>query len=328
MQRMDLIPNNELISIIIPVYNVETYLKKCLDSILNQTYAHFEAILIDDGSTDKSLEICQEYSKKDSRFIVFSQTNRGVSAVRNKGLSIARGDYITFVDSDDSIHADYLQILYNNIKTENADMSLCTWSRSDKSEPRGEKSIRIWNQEETFYKYFKYHEIDGNVYAKLYKKECMKNITFDEKLKIGEDQIFVIQILEQCKKVVFQKISLYTYLIRDTSAMNSALDSRYWDTVYRAEWLRKEADNKLINLKGLFRKEELNIYVIMMVRHIKEGTDDSQKIVDAIFPRIKKSKCIEFYRYSEFYEFVRYFIIKYLLGVATVLVKLKKRLIK
>lgn len=327
MQINDQIQNNELISIIIPVFNVETYLRKCLDSIIGQTYDNFEAILINDGSTDKSLEICQEYSKRDSRFIVFNQVNDGVSAARNKGLSVARGNYITFVDSDDSIHSDYLQILYNNIKIENADISLCTWSRSDKNEPIGDESINIWNQEETFYKYFKFHEIDGNVYAKLYKKECMKNITFDEKLKIGEDQIFVIQILEQCKKVVFQKISLYTYLIRNTSAMNSALDSRYWDTVYRAEWLRKEADNKLTNLKGLFRKEELNIYVIMMVRHIKEGTDESKRITDVIYPRIKKSKCIEFYQYSEFYEFVRYFIIKYFFGLAKILVKLK-RLVK
>lgn len=327
MQINDQTHNNELISIIIPVFNVETYLRKCLDSIIGQTYGNFEAILINDGSTDKSLEICQEYSKRDGRFVVFSQANEGVSAARNKGLSVARGNYITFVDSDDSIHSDYLQILYNNIKIEDADMSLCTWSRSDKNEPIGDESINIWNQEETFYKYFKFHEIDGNVYAKLYKKECMKNITFDEKLKIGEDQIFVIQILEQCKKVVFQKISLYTYLIRNTSAMNSALDSRYWDTVYRAEWLRKEADNKLNNLKGLFRKEELNIYVIMMVRHIKEGTDESKKIADVIYPRIKKSKCSEFYRYSEFYEFVRYFIVKYFFGLAKILVKLK-RLVK
>lgn len=326
MQTENHIVNGDLISIIVPVYNVEEYLEKCLDSIRNQSYAFFEVILVNDGSTDKSLEICQEYAKKDNRFVIVNQTNKGVSAARNNGLAVAKGSYITFVDSDDSIRSNYLEILYTNIKTENADLSLCVWTGSDQKEPKSEETVCVWSQEETFYKCFKYHEIDGSVYAKLYKKECVEGVKFDENLKIGEDQIFVIQVLERCQKIVFQKKSLYTYLIRRTSAMKSTLDSRYWDIVYRAEWLVKEANIKLQNVKGLFRKEELNIYVVMMIRHIKEGTAESQKIADVILPRIRQSNCAEFYKYSNTYDFTRYFVVKYFLPIATILVNMKKKL--
>ncbi len=317
---------NELISIIVPVYNVENYLKKCLDSIQNQEYANFEAILIDDGSTDESLKICNEYAQRDKRFIVISQKNNGVSSARNKGLSVAKGDYISFIDSDDTVHPSYLQVLYSNIKRENADMSVCRWVGSDQKVSKARTEIQVWNQEETFYKYFVKGQMDGAVYAKLYERHCIAGIFFDVNLRIGEDQVFIIQVIERCNRIVYQEISLYTYLIRSTSAMKSPLDSRYWDNVYRAEWLIKEAESKYPKLRGLFRKEELSIYVTMMIRHIKEGTDSSKEIADVVLPRIKQSKLKEFYCYSRPYETLRYFIIKYLTPIAGYLIRIKNQL--
>ncbi len=318
----------ELISVIVPVYNVESYLGECLDSIQNQVYTNFEVILIDDGSTDASLQICNEYAQKDKRFIVISQENKGVSSARNKGLSVAKGEYISFMDSDDTVHPSYLQVLYNNIKIENADMSVCKWIGSDQIPPKDKTEIQVWNQKKTFYEYFVNHRMDGSVYAKLYKRDCVADISFDENLRIGEDQIFVIQVIERCNKIVFQDISLYTYLIRSTSAMKSTLDSRYWDSVYRAEWLVKEAESKFPDLQDLFRKEELNIYVVMIIRHIKEGTETSKEIADVVLPRIKHSKSREFYRYSGPYETVRYFIVKYFTPIAGAFIRLKKKLIR
>lgn len=326
MSEKNKIGYEELISIIVPVYNVESYLRKCLDSIRNQIYTNFEVILIDDGSADESLKICNEYAQKDKRFIVLSQANKGVSSARNKGLSVAKGKYISFVDSDDTIHPNYLQVLYNNIKRESADMSVCRWLGSDQVPPKDKTETQVWNQEETFYEYFVKRQMDGSVYAKMYKRECIADISFDVNLRIGEDQIFVIQAIERCKRIVFQDISLYTYLIRNTSAMKSILDSRYWDAVYRAEWLVKEAESKLPKLQGLFRKEELNIYVVMVIRHIKEGTEDSKEIVDEVLPRIKQSKSREFYCYSGPYETVRYFIVKYFTPIAGCFIRLKKKL--
>src|SRR5574344_122915 len=113
---------NDLVSIIVPVYKVEPYLKRCLDIILNQTYKNIEIILVDDGSPDKCPQICDEYAKKDNRIIVIHQENGGLSAARNTGLDIAKGEYISFVDSDDWVHLQYIEVLLTSALKENADI--------------------------------------------------------------------------------------------------------------------------------------------------------------------------------------------------------------
>lgn len=326
MQVENQIKENELISIIVPVYNVESYLAKCLDSILTQTYLSFEVILINDGSTDRSKSICEEYANKDNRFILINKKNGGVSSARNQGLSVAKGEYITFVDSDDRIKPQYLEVLYKNAKVYDADISMCKWVRNDSDNVVIGNKIEIWDEEQAFYNYFKFHQIDGNVYAKLYRHSCIRGLVFDEKLKIGEDQIFVIQAIEKSKKNVFQRKPLYIYNIRNASAMNLPIDKRYWDVVYRAEWLVREFKNKQECLRKLSKKEEINIYIIMVIRHIKEGTDESRKIYEAIYPKIKGSVCNEFFKYSSKYEFLRYFLIKYFLPIASVMIKIKDKI--
>jgi len=117
--------SNFLISVIVPVYNVEKYLSNCLDSIINQTYRNLEIILVDDGSTDGSVKICDDYAKKDNRIIVIHKENGGASTARNKGLDIAKGDYISFIDSDDYINCYMLEHLLNAIIRDNTDISIC-----------------------------------------------------------------------------------------------------------------------------------------------------------------------------------------------------------
>lgn len=118
-----------MISIIIPVYNVEKYLRRCIDSILSQTYTDFEAILVDDGSTDESGKICDEYALKDSRIKVIHKKNGGVSAARNSGLDVAVGEYVAFCDSDDYLSADYLEVIFNSLKENNADCVVCNYTK-------------------------------------------------------------------------------------------------------------------------------------------------------------------------------------------------------
>ena len=120
---------NELISVIVPIYNVENYLRMCLDSIQNQTYKNFECLLINDGSPDNSAEICREYVAKDSRFRYFEKENGGVSSARNLGIECSEGVYITFVDSDDWVEPDYLEVLYSIIVQEKADISVSTYKQ-------------------------------------------------------------------------------------------------------------------------------------------------------------------------------------------------------
>ncbi len=119
----------EKITVIVPVYNVENYLRQCLDSIMGQTYQNFECLLINDGSPDYSADICSEYVFKDSRFRYFEKENGGVSSARNLGIEHSKGEYITFIDSDDWVDSDYLEILYNALIDENADISVSTYKR-------------------------------------------------------------------------------------------------------------------------------------------------------------------------------------------------------
>ena len=121
--------NNELISVIVPVYKVENYLRECLDSIINQTYKNLEIILVDDGSPDKSGEICDEYALKDSRITVYHTENKGQAHARNYGLDRCRGDYITFIDSDDIVKNSYVEKLFALLKYYDSDMSACSVER-------------------------------------------------------------------------------------------------------------------------------------------------------------------------------------------------------
>ena len=120
---------NELISIIVPIYNVENYLRQCLDSIVSQTYQNFECLLINDGSSDNSADICREYIEKDSRFRYFEKENVGVSSARNLGIERSKGQYITFIDSDDWVDSEYLEVLYRALIEEKADIAITTYKQ-------------------------------------------------------------------------------------------------------------------------------------------------------------------------------------------------------
>ena len=123
----------KLISIIVPVYNSEKYLEKCISSILNQTYKNIEIIIVDDGSKDKSVEICDNFSKNNKNIKVFHKKNEGVSIARNYGISKAKGDYILFIDSDDTIAKEMIYSLYNNLVDNDADISMCNIIRIDEN---------------------------------------------------------------------------------------------------------------------------------------------------------------------------------------------------
>ena len=139
---------NPEISIIIPIYNCEKYLSRCLDSIINQTFTNIEIICINDGSTDSSLKILQDYKTKDPRIIIINQNNQKLGAARNRGLEIQKGNYITFIDSDDWIDNDYLEKLYNAIKTHNAD---CAISCVMKNRQNNTSYYFLNNKKEIFY---------------------------------------------------------------------------------------------------------------------------------------------------------------------------------
>ena len=219
------------ISIIVPIYNVEAYIGNCIDSILNQTFRDFELILVNDGSTDKSLDICKDYKDIDNRICIIDKKNGGVSSARNAGLQIAKGEYIGFVDSDDYIHTQMYEILYNEIVKNDADISMCQFKRVfefNKKELSDKivlsKEVQLLNSKETVFKLGRNNSVKYVVlWNKLYKKNLFDNINFKEGI-IHEDEYIIHRLLYKGNKLIYVRKELYFYLQRKGSIMDEKLD--------------------------------------------------------------------------------------------------------
>jgi len=214
------------ISIIIPVYNVEQYIRKCLDSVINQTHSNLEIICINDGSTDNSGKICDEYSKKDNRIIVFHQLNQGISKARNLGLRNFTGQYIGFVDPDDWIEPDMYEILYNLIKSKDVFIGIINYYQDTDNECTRmniNELPEILTKEDMLKCLFEsgYGGFRGAIWNKLLKAELFKSskLEFATDLKMGRDMLFFVSAVladVNCTGACNDK-PLYHYCIRDSS---------------------------------------------------------------------------------------------------------------
>ena len=211
----------ELISIIVPIYNVENYLRHCLESIQNQTYQNFECLLINDGSPDNSADICREYVSKDSRFRYFEKENGGVSSARNLGIEHSKGEYITFIDSDDWVESDYLDVLYKVLKDEAADISVSTYKQFDMtancyyvhSYQRGYEK-RVFVQDEFILELpllERYDRSFGYSTGKLVNRNMLGNVRFNEVTTLSEDMEFWYKVYLFLHKVVYVNRDAYIY---------------------------------------------------------------------------------------------------------------------
>lgn len=219
---------NPLISVIVPVYNVEQYLVQCVDSILNQKYENFELLLVDDGSTDKSGDICDVYGKRDKRVRVFHKKNGGVSSARNVGLDNAKGEWIAFVDSDDIVTPSYLSGLYSDVRSD-VDLVIQKYfifknSLRDERSPEVIKETDVYDKSD-LQKLIVEHRLDKNGYicSKLYKQEFIRNnnIRFQEEISFCEDYYFLFQYLDIIYgKVVCSPVANYLYRDRENSSVH------------------------------------------------------------------------------------------------------------
>ena len=196
-----------MVSVIIPIYNCEKYLNECIFSVLEQTYKDFELILVDDGSTDNSLNICYEFAKKDSRIIVIHQENGGVSSARNKGLKNAKGEFITFVDSDDYVENDWLKMLLTAILANNADVSICGIKFDNKLRCLCENSSLT--KDELLFELQK-NGLLYSVFNKLYRRKKL-TVEFRSGLKFGEDLLFNLEYFRKINDIAVVSQALYFY---------------------------------------------------------------------------------------------------------------------
>lgn len=212
--------NDPLISVIIAIYNPGKYLRGCLDSIVNQTYRNLEIILVDDGSTDDSLKICQEYAERDNRVIVYHKENSGVSATRNQGIRLAHGDYFSFIDSDDLLEADTYEYLINLIKEHNVDAvnyeHYITFPKSETVHKLAQENYGLFD------KIGAMEQLVYNVafaWNKLFSKKIIENVWFDEEICRGEDGLFSRQAFDKAESVWFDSRPLYHYIQSEESAV-------------------------------------------------------------------------------------------------------------
>lgn len=223
----------ELISVVVPVYNVEAYLARCIESIITQTYQNLEIILVDDGSTDNSGKICDDYNIKYSDLIkVIHQENKGLSGARNTGLGHARGKYITFVDSDDWLSPDMVETMYGNLKKYNAQISGISFYQAYESGKlvgnSSKTEICVMDKEEALGKFLFNENLTVCVCGKLY-QTSLWNIVKCPEGKLFEDQYTTYKLIEQAETVVFDPNPKYYYYKRNGSIGHSAFSDRTYD---------------------------------------------------------------------------------------------------
>lgn len=287
---------NPQVSIIIPVYNVEKYVRFCVDSILKQTLKNIEIILVDDGSTDLSGQICDEYAKLDSRVKVIHQTNRGLGLTRNSGIKVATGEYIGFVDSDDAVSAEMFQILYENAKKCYADISYCSYKKFYlEDELKNQKSakpniLKIYNGNKEIKQYMldrigmepssKLDNLYGaSVWCGIFLRKMLSSADasfVSERQFIAEDMIFDIEVIPNCNTIVHCGTQLYYYRYNPNSLTTVYKEDRFEKNValfhemYK-RLLLKFSDKELFNSMSRYLLTTARIAIIQEVNFIKKN---------------------------------------------------------
>lgn len=331
----------KLISVIIPVYNVQCYLNKCIDSVINQTYKNLEIILVDDESTDKCGEICDEYAKIDQRIKVIHKKNGGLSSARNAGLNACTGEYITFIDSDDYIDENYVEELDFILEKNNVDISIV--NRYDVKDDKIEKNTHYTaidkkiNSKELLTEFF-FDRIPHEAWAKLYKRDLFADVQYEEGVRIFEDLKYIYELLLNKELEIYCDTTkyLYYYRNRNDSLMKTTYDQHwrnemnFYEKIFwkLEEEKRKELSyvyvnvcirnfNKVLNETGLSNKqllEEINeiqrhLKIIKSQAYFLNGKKNKIKIfiirhMKWLIPIYRKLKNKEMYKFEK--EFNKY----------------------
>lgn len=223
-----------MVSVIIPIYNVEKYLEECVESVLCQTYQNLEVILVDDGSPDGCGAICEEYAQKDKRVRVIHKENGGLSDARNAGLDVCRGDYIVFVDSDDCIHPQMIERLYNLLMKYQADMAICSFQDIEENEMPLYAKYDAQGKEYCFEKENIMNQLQSRnlltvvAWNKIYKARLFENIRYP-KGYIHEDEFVIHKLLHLCTRTVYTEEKLYYYRKRGDSIMGNISPKKIQD---------------------------------------------------------------------------------------------------
>ncbi|MBQ2835562.1 MAG: glycosyltransferase family 2 protein [Clostridia bacterium] len=283
----------DLISIIIPVYNVEKYLRNCIDSVLAQTYKNIEIILVDDGSPDTCPDICDEYAKKDSRIKVIHQENGGLSDARNTGIEAANGKYITFIDSDDDVSSEYIKYLYELLRKNNTKMSIATHtvvSNQKKTNWGNGYTEKVLTTEECLDRILCDKGFSISAWAKLYSKDLFNGVRFSIG-KLNEDNGTTYKLILQCDKIAYGNKSIYNYYKRQNSITTSKFNLRKMDLVELTDKMCDEIDAKYPNLKDSTDKKRITSrFSVLRQMAVSKLNEQEKALEKEIVKYIKQRK--------------------------------------
>ena len=294
----------ELVSIIIPVYNSEKYLRDCLESIVNQTYKNIEIILINDGSKDNSIKIINEYKEKDSRIIVIDRENKGVLNTRIEGFKKANGKYITYVDSDDWIEKDAIEILYNKILEHSSDVVKCEFAYNDSKIANGnlntknDKFIKKDEFEPSFYDMYLVNMNIHTVWAQMFKKELLYKYIedIDTSIAMGDDLEINIQLYKNIDSILFIPNTLYHYRYNNNSITNSVKVDNIKKNIID---ITKSYYHLYTNIENYNIKDKMKYKQAVMAKIIDEVCNHQINLIGATKNRKKSIEYLKWY-YNEY----------------------------
>lgn len=281
--------NKPLVTIVVPIYNVSEFLSACIKSLASQTYVNLEIILINDGSTDNSGSICDDYASKDNRIRVIHQTNKGVSSARNAGIDAASGEWIMFVDGDDLLPPTATENLVIIASQSNADCTTGSIQTFDKSTAAQSTSgistvtARKVGSKEALEQLLYQESIVNGPFAKLYKLNLIKNIKFKLGITVAEDLYFNYQALKKVKHVAMTSSIVYFYRLRDGSAMHQPFSHRRMDGLDMTELILKDSEKESIAaLPAINRLFMEATFILQSINGNKEFHQQSSRCLDIV----------------------------------------------
>jgi glycosyltransferase involved in cell wall biosynthesis len=275
-----------LISVILPIYNIKSYLEKCMESLFAQTYKHLEIIMVDDGSTDGSEKLCDEYLAKDNRVRVFHKKNGGLSDARNYGIERSDGEYITCVDPDDFVDKDYVEYLYHLLNKFGCKMSICQHRvvfESGKIEEKGFSGAEVLSNKRCIERMLYHDVVDTSAWAKLYHKSLFDTVQYPVG-KLFEDIATTYKLMLQCDKIAVGYQSKYNYIIRSNSIVNAKFNPKKLDLLEMTDNMGKEVLTVYPDLEKavLRRRVYARFSTLNQMSGVKGLEEKRQEIIDFI----------------------------------------------
>ena len=282
----------EKISVIVPVYNVEQYLERCVDSIINQTYTNLEIILVNDGSTDNSGKLCDELAKKDERIRVIHKENGGLSDARNRGIDESESDLVGFIDSDDYIDSDMYEVLLKNLNDTDADLSMCAlydvYNNTPEAQVTNKETWKL-SSEQAIKMVMEAKILSVTAVNKLYRKSLFTDLKF-EVGKIAEDAFIMIKLLDKCEKIVATNEKKYYYVHRENSITTQKFSTKLLNVIEAYEQNSNIILEKYPKLKDVAQTRMNWAYFYVLDRLLLDDNYNDKELENKLISYLKNHR--------------------------------------